>query len=139
MASFDAAQASASLGNGVVTFEYRDSRWSLSFAGATGGERKLLSGCRLDAWLDAERRGRLMGMKPETVKALGLLPLSEARLLGGEVQAFRDAQTNRAALEVAFLRDYRLSAKAAQATPEHPLVITASSSRSPARSSRTPT
>jgi hypothetical protein len=73
-----------------VSFEYREGRWSLSFAGTTSGQRRILSGCALDAWLDAQRRGRLMGIKPPAVKEMGLIHLSEAQLLGGEAKANPD-------------------------------------------------
>lgn len=89
-AKFDAAGGSAVLSNGVVTFEYRDGKWSLSFAGTMSGERRILTGCALDAWLDAERRGRLMGIKPPAVREMGLIHLSESRLLSGEAKTNAD-------------------------------------------------
>ncbi|MBM4080675.1 MAG: hypothetical protein FJ278_13310, partial [Planctomycetes bacterium] len=95
-AVFDAASGSASLCNGVVAFEYRAGQWNLSFDGPMAdaiverGERRILAGCRLDAWLDAERRGRLMGIAPKAIQEMGLIHVREARLIGGEARANPD-------------------------------------------------
>lgn len=89
-AKFDPATGAAALGNGVVTFEYGDGKWSLSFAGTISGERRILNGCSLDAWLDSERRGRLMGIKPAAIEEMGLIHSSDARLLSGEANTDPD-------------------------------------------------
>jgi hypothetical protein len=89
-AEFDATSVSAVLSNGVVTFDYHDGQWSLSFAGTISGERRILSGCAMDAWLDAERRGRLMGIEPPAIREMGLIHSSESRLLGGEAKTNAD-------------------------------------------------
>lgn len=89
-AQFDATAGTAALGNGIVSLDYRSGQWSLSFAGTLGGARQILKGCALDAWLDAERRGRLMGYKPAALSELGLIHLGEAQLLGGEAKTHDD-------------------------------------------------
>jgi hypothetical protein len=95
-AAFDSAEGTAKLGNGVLAFEYRGNQWALAYEGPQAerivniAKRQLLTGSRLEGWLDSERRGRLMGIAAEKVKAMGLISLSEARLVSGEAKVDPD-------------------------------------------------
>jgi hypothetical protein len=95
-ADFDVSAGRASLANGVVRFEYQGDNWALSLDGPQADavvgpeDRRLLKGCRIDLWLDAERRGRLLGMSPEKVKATGLIHSQDAKLTGGEAKVNPD-------------------------------------------------
>ncbi len=86
----DASTGRAVLANGVVRFEYQDDRWDLFFDGPMADaiekpeNRCLLSGCRIDLWLDSERRGRLFGVSPEKVRETGLIHSDTGKLSGGE-------------------------------------------------------
>jgi len=58
----------------------RGGKWDLAFAGHA--ERAILSNSWLELWLDSERRGRLLGIPADKVKAMGLIHSSEAKLVG---------------------------------------------------------
>jgi hypothetical protein len=95
-AQFDAATGAASLSNGIVTFQYRNNKWGLAFAGSESvgaikpEERQILKDCSLDLWLDSELRGRLVGMSPEMIKASGLIHSNDGTLAGGEAKIHPD-------------------------------------------------
>ncbi len=95
-ARYDAATGTAQLGNGVIAFDYRDGKWSLSFAGAQTVRTikpaglEILKNCKMDLWVDSELRGRVMGVSPEKVKGMGLIHSQEAKLLGGEAKVNPD-------------------------------------------------
>jgi acyl-CoA thioesterase-1 len=82
-AELNTATGTGTLSNGVIALTFRGGKWSLAFAGpmlAPTSERPLLVDCTLDAWLDPERRGRLMSIDP---RSLGLIHTPDARLVDG--------------------------------------------------------
>jgi hypothetical protein len=91
---FNQASREASLGNGLLEFRYRDGQWGLDFPAqgpeAGPGQLSILVGCQMKFWLDAERRGRLMGMSPEQVGKLGLISSADAKLLNGATRTLPD-------------------------------------------------
>jgi hypothetical protein len=89
-ANFDQSKGEARLGNGLLELQYSKGRWSVFFAEPKQdaiGRRQIISGAHLDAWLDRESRGRLMGMKPED---MGLVHLDRAELTGGSTKVHED-------------------------------------------------
>jgi hypothetical protein len=89
-AKFNAASGSASIHNGIVALNYIAGQWSFAFDGpmantlAKPSERQILNGCWADIWLDAERRGRLLGIDTAKIREMGLINSKEAQLKGGE-------------------------------------------------------
>jgi hypothetical protein len=89
-AAFDKSAGEGKLNNGLIELHYAKGKWDLSFAAPKStavGRRQIVSQAHLDAWLDVESRGRLMGMKPAE---LGLVHADEAGLAGGEAKVHDD-------------------------------------------------
>lgn len=92
-ARFEAATGRGEISNGILTLRQEDSGWSLLFsapgksAASTASDRMLVRDGHLEAWLDAERRGRLMNIDPAP---LGLVPTHRARIAAGEAAVTPD-------------------------------------------------
>jgi len=92
-ARFEAATGRGEISNGILTLRQEDSGWSLLFsapgksADSIASDRMLVRDGHLEAWLDAERRGRLMNIDPAP---LGLVPTHRARIAAGEAAVTPD-------------------------------------------------
>jgi hypothetical protein len=100
IAEFSSDTGRGIISNGLLRFEYEGDRWKLYFDGpladtiAPLSRRELVRHATMDLWLDTRNRGRLLDYTPTSLRQLGLIHSSDARLVDGEAKVNPDGSVS---------------------------------------------